>query len=380
MGQYRKNDLIKVERKYEKQGNMEEAEMRNQPVLLCGDCLEWLKKFPDNSIDCIITSPPYYRKREYLAGGIGMEKSWQEYVQAILAVTSELYRVLKPTGSLWLNLADSYYKKELLNLPHRIAIRMQDEQGWILRNTVIWDKVKGTLPQSKRALNGQYEPLFHFVKDRDLFYYDQDSVRKKRAKTRIKDGRVISASGVSGVRYRKKILDSTELSENQKENAIRELEDVLKKVEREEITDFRMVIKGAGQRVTNGDSPRLSGRAYELKHKGYYFLFYHPKGSMISDVWPVIPENTQNRKLHFAPFPEDLVKVPVLLTCPENGIVLDPFAGTGTVCLAARNLRRKAIGIDLCPEYLELARERIGDAVIQDMKDTEFLRKPEHER
>jgi DNA modification methylase len=110
--------------------------------------------------------------------------------------------------------------------------------------------------------------------------------------------------------------------------------------------------------VTHSDSDRVSGRAREISEKGFYFLKYDPNGSKPGDVWDILPEDTQKRKSHFAPYPEDLCRIPILATCPENGIVLDPFAGTGTTSLAAFHLSRKSVGIDLSTEYLLAARER----------------------
>jgi site-specific DNA-methyltransferase (adenine-specific) len=328
------------------------------PCFLCGDAIDVLSHLPDDSIDCVITSPPYYMKREYLGGGIGLESTYQEYINNLLAITAEIYRVLKPSGSFWLNIGDSYKNKQLLNIPHRVAIRMQDEQNWILRNTVIWDKMKGAMSQSKDSLGNEYEPFFHFVKSRNGYYYDSDAVRRKPRSARIEKGAVVSATGVSGVRYKRKIELSTELTEEQRTNAMKALDEVLLRVQKGELADFRMVIKGGNQRVTNGNSTKLSGRAKELEEKGFYFLFYNPNGSMISDVWTIIPEDTQGRKLHFAPYPEDLIKTPVILTCPEHGIVLDPFVGTGTTCYVAASLNRKSIGIDMSVEYLQLAEDR----------------------
>ena len=330
------------------------------PFFVCGDSLNVLKEFPNSSIDCIITSPPYYMKRQYLGGGIGMENTFQDYIENILMITRELHRVLKDTGSFWLNIGDSYKNKQLLNIPHRIAIRMQDEQRWILRNTVIWDKMKGGMSQSKDSLGNEYEPFFHFVKKRTGYYYDADAVRKRPREARIENGAVISATGVCGIRYRRKIELSTELTDEQRKNAFAALDDVLVRMKRGELSDFRMVIKGGNQRVTNGDTVNLSGRAKELQEKGFYFLFYNPKGSMISDVWQIIPEDTQGRKVHFAPYPEDLVKTPIILTCPPHGIVLDPFTGTGTTNFVASILNRKSIGIDRAKEYLDIATERCG--------------------
>lgn len=332
----------------------------NSPLFVCGDSLKVLEQIPNGSIDCVVTSPPYYMKREYLGGGIGLEKTYQDYIESLLKITAEIYRVLKPTGSFWLNIGDSYKNKQLLNIPYRIAIRMQDEQKWILRNTVIWDKIKGAMSNSKDSLGSEYEPIFHFVKKKSGYYYNSDAVRKKPREAQVKNGAVVSATGVSGVRYKRKIELSTELTDGQRENAYKALDQVLDRLQKGELADFRMVIKGANQRVTNGNTARLSGRAKELEEKGFYFLFYNPKGSMISDVWQIVPEDTQGRKLHFAPYPEDLVKTPIVLTCPENGIVLDPFAGTGTTNYVAAMLNRRSIGIDLSSEYLNMAQERCG--------------------
>lgn len=334
---------------------------KSMPFFIQGDALNVLANLPNDCIDCVVTSPPYYMKRQYLGGGIGLENTYQQYIDNLLAVIEEIYRVLKPTGSFWLNIGDSYKNKQLLNIPYRVAIRMQDEQKWILRNTVVWDKMKGAMSQSKDSLGCEYEPLFHFVKRRSGYYYDSDSVRKKPRSTHVKNGAVISATGVSGVRYRRKIELSTELTEEQRTNAYRALDEVLERIKKGELSDFRMVIRGANQRVTNGDTTNLSGRAKELQDKGFYFLFYNPNGSMISDVWQIIPEDTQGRKLHFAPFPEDLVKTPIVLTCPSNGIVLDPFVGTGTTSYVATQLGRRSIGIDMAQEYLELAEDRCSE-------------------
>ncbi|MCM1089802.1 MAG: site-specific DNA-methyltransferase [Butyrivibrio sp.] len=343
------------------------------PFFIQGDALNVLADLPKDCIDCVITSPPYYMKRQYLGGGIGLENTYQQYIDNLLAIIEEVYRILKPTGSFWLNIGDSYKNKQLLNIPYRVAIRMQDEQKWILRNTVVWDKMKGAMSQSKDSLGCEYEPLFHFVKKRSGYYYDSDSVRKKPRSAHVENGAVVSATGVSGVRYRRKIELSTELTEEQRTNAYQALDEVLERIKKGELSDFRMVIKGGNQRVTNGDTTNLSGRAKELRDKGFYFLFYNPNGSMISDVWQIIPEDTQGRKLHFAPFPEDLVKTPIVLTCPPNGIVLDPFVGTGTTSYVATQLGRRSIGIDMAKEYLELAEDRCSEYGCVSNKELETI-------
>ena len=92
------------------------------PCFVQGDSLKVLSTLPNNCIDCVVTSPPYYMKRQYLAGGIGLEATYDEYIENLLAITREIHRVLKPTGSFWLNIGDSYQNKQLLNIPHRVAI------------------------------------------------------------------------------------------------------------------------------------------------------------------------------------------------------------------------------------------------------------------
>jgi site-specific DNA-methyltransferase (adenine-specific) len=118
-----------------------------------------------------------------------------------------------------------------------------------------------------------------------------------------------------------------------------------------------MIIRSQ-QRATHSDGEKVSGRARELRDRGFYILRYHPNGSKPTDVWDIIPEDTQNRGSHFAPYPLDLCQIPILATCPKGGIVLDPFCGTGTTLVAARNLGRRSVGIDLSLQYLQYAEER----------------------
>lgn len=327
-----------------------------QPVFLHGDSLAVLASMPSASVDCAVTSPPYWSQRAYSGGGIGLETTWREYVDNLLAVFRELKRVLKPSGSFWLNIGDTYDKKSLIGLPWRIALAMKDQDGWILRNSVIWNKVKGAPDNAADKLRNIHENVFHFVKSQQYFY-DADAVRTKPGESRIVNGSVVSATGVSGVRYRRQIELSTVLSAAEKSAAFQALEAVLNDVREGKLSDFRMIIRGQ-QRTTHSDSERVSGRARQLIDQGFYFLKYHPNGAKPSDVWDIIPEDTQKRTGHFAPYPEDLCKIPILATCPEGGVVLDPFSGTGTTNLVAFQLGRKSIGIDVSEEYLRAAAER----------------------
>ena len=118
-----------------------------------------------------------------------------------------------------------------------------------------------------------------------------------------------------------------------------------------------MVIRNQ-QRTTHSNMTSVSGRAKELLQKGFYFLYYHPDGSKPGDVWEIVPEDTTNRDDHYAAYPEDLCKIPLLATCSSDGIVLDPFCGTGTTNIVAKNLFRKSIGIDISQKYIDIAARR----------------------
>ncbi len=328
--------------------------------LILGDCLSVLKDFESESIDCIITSPPYWGMRAYDneedAREIGNEKTFEDYVVHLTAVFKEARRVLKEEGSFWLNLGDKYVNKALLGMPWRVAISLIDE-GWILRNDVIWHQLKGT-QSCKDRLRDSYEHVFHFVKSKK-YYYNADAIRIKPSKLPIiSTNTTTSSTGVSGKKYRKIIRESTGLTEQEKINAEKALDEVLAEIRMGIVNDFRMTIRGA-QRAWHSDNTRISGRAKELANKGYYIMKMHAQGHLPSDVWDIVTEDTWRTDSHCAVYPEELLRIPLLATCPEGGIVLDPFNGTGTTVSAAIKLGRKGIGIDLSPEYIKVAEKRI---------------------
>ena len=328
-----------------------------EPLFLCGNSLHILRQIPDQTIDFAMTSPPYWSKRQYAESGIGLEPNFQDYVEKLCQVFLELRRVLKDTGSFWLNIGDAYKAKQLLGIPWRVAFQMIDDQLWVLRNEVIWNKVKGGPDNAKDKLGNVHEQIFHFVKQPRGYYYNADAIRSKPSQSRIVNGSVVSATGVSGVRYKRQIELSTELTLQEKKNAFAALDAILADVQQRKLSDFRMIIRGQ-QRITHSDSKLVSGRAKELHDKGYYFLKYHPNGAKPRDVWDILPEDTQKRQKHFAAYPEDLCKIPILATCPEDGVVLDPFSGTGTTMIVAKRLGLKSVGLELSQEYIELARKR----------------------
>lgn len=328
-------------------------------LLVEGEALACLRTLPSACVDIIVTSPPYWRQRRYdHPAAIGGEMTVGDYLAALLPIFAEARRVLKPAGSLWLNLGDAYDRKNLCGLPWRLAIALQDDQGWLLRNDVIWHKLKGGPDNARDKLRNVHEHLFHFVASPG-YYYDSAAIRNAPRATTTRDGAVVTATGVSGIRYRRQIQRSTALSAAERAAALAALDATLAKVAAGDLFDFRMVIRGE-QRVTHSDSADVSGRATELARDGFYILPYDNRGSKLGDVWELVPEDRHRRDAHSAPFPEALCAVPIRATCPPGGLVLDPFAGTGTAIVAAARLGRRGIGIDLSGEYLRTAEGRLA--------------------
>lgn len=331
-------------------------------AIITGDSLSVLQNIPSETIDCVITSPPYWQLREYDNNKnpkeIGNENDYTMYIQSLTQIFCEVKRVLNNTGSLWLNLGDKYNNKELMGMPWRVALSLMDN-GWILRNDVIWDQMKGT-QSTKDRLRDVYEHIFHFVK-RKKYYYDHNEIRiRPTRKPKKYNGELVSATGVSGKKYRQQIENSTVLSNEEKINAIKALDDTLSEMESGTIVDFRMTIRGE-QRTYHSNNQNVSGRAKELVTKGYFILKMGANGHIPSDIWRIAPEDTWRKDAHYAVFPEELLMNPIRATCPVNGIVLDPFSGTGSTVYTALKLNRRGLGIDLCEQYNNIARQRMKE-------------------
>ncbi|MBQ3629451.1 MAG: site-specific DNA-methyltransferase [Bacteroidaceae bacterium] len=340
---------------------MQPLEENEKYKFILGDCLSVLKQLDNESINCVITSPPYWGMRAYDneedSHEIGNEKKFEQYVENLTKVFEETKRVLKKDGSFWLNIGDKYVDKALLGMPWRVALSLIDT-GWILRNDVIWHQLKGT-QSAKDRLRDSYEHFFHFVKSKKYFY-DSDAIRIKPSKLpNISDKTTISSTGVSGKKYRKLIENSSELTEQEKINANKALDEVLAEIRSGVVNDFRMTIRG-NQRAWHSDNTRISGRAKELVNRGYYIMKIYAKGHLPTDIWNIVTEDTWRTDSHCAVYPEELLRIPILATCPIKGIVLDPFNGTGTTVSAALKLERRGVGIDLSPEYIRTSQERIN--------------------
>lgn len=326
--------------------------------LLQGDAATLLATLSCDSVDSCITSPPYWLQRQYEGeSSLGSESSIEDYVANLVSILNKLQAVLKPEGSLWLNVGDTYKNKNLVGVPWRVALALQSE-GWILRNAIVWDKMKGNPCNAKDKLRNVYEMIFHFVLQ-PHYYYNLDDIRQPPLKPQLENGRIITPTGVSGIKYRKQINESESLSDQEKVKAILALDEALLKVELGEMPDFRMIIRGT-QRATHSDSVEYSGRADELHKKGFCILPYHKNGSKPGDIWRIVPEDEWRTDKHFAVFPKELCETPIKATCPPDGLVLDPFCGTGTTLISALELNRRAIGIDTSKEYLAVAQNRIS--------------------
>lgn len=329
--------------------------------LLLGDCLTIMKEMESESVDCIITSPPYWGMRKYDqdedSREVGNEEHFAEYVNKLTLIFTEAKRLLKNDGSFWLNIGDKYYDKELMGMPWRVAIALMDNGGWMMRNDVIWNQLKGT-QSCKDRLRDSYEHVFHFVKSKK-YYYDADAIRiLPTLKPKKVGGKIISATGVSGKKYRQQIAESTVLSHVEKEAATKALDEVIQQVVNGEVNDFRMTIRGV-QRAWHSNDVSISGRAKELQERGFYIMKIGAKGHLPTDIWDIVPEDTWRKDNHCAVFPEELLRIPILATCPPDGIVLDPFSGTGSTVSAALKLGRRGIGIELSKEYLDVSKQRM---------------------
>ncbi|MGX8773510.1 MAG: DNA-methyltransferase [Bacillota bacterium] len=329
---------------------------------ISGNCIDILRTIPDESIECVITSPPYWKQRIYenydgaMSDIIGAEDTPEEYVNNLVDVFEEIKRILKTDGTFWLNLGDKFIDKCLMGMPWRVALAMQD-RGWILRSDIVWDQMKGT-QSSKDRFRDIYEHVFQFVKSKKYFF-DADAIRIIPDKDAYeKDGRITSATGVTGKKYRKQIQESTVLTEVEKERANIALEETLEEMRKGIVVDFRMTIRGE-QRAYHSDNRRISGRAKELEENGYYIIKMRKNGFIPSNIWRIVPEDTWRKDAHCAVFPEELLKRPILSTSRKNGIILDPFSGTGSTVDAAIRMGRRGIGIDLSDQYTTIAINRL---------------------
>lgn len=296
-----------------------------------GDTLELCRQLPDKSVNCVITSPPYWQLRDYgYPEQWGLEPTFQEYLEHLWSLMDEIYRVLKPEGTAWINLGDTYGTKSgnftggnvienkikyvgsinnytkpenlhkcLLLIPHRFAIGSID-RGWIVRNDIIWAKRNGMPESVTDRFSKKHEYFFFMVKNKK-YYFDLDAIRQKSKPLNRWGGKKLVAKGVS-----------------EWDN-------------------------GTGQ---------LSYRDRDMQPNNGY-----KNPGTVSDFWD-IPTQPSSEK-HYATFNSKLIEIPIVAGCPEGGIVLDPFCGTGTTLIRAHQLGRSVIGFDGKREYVDIANKRL---------------------
>lgn len=295
--------------------------------LIQGDCLETLKTLDDKSINCCVTSPPYFGLRDYgHPGQIGLEETPKQFVNNLLEVFREVYRALKDDGTLWLNLGDSYagngggdkmsgmYKsnkgaagnkyrtpgkiglksKDLIGIPWKVAFALQ-EDGWYLRQDIIWHKTNPMPESVKDRCTKSHEYIFLFSKS-SRYYFDQDSIKEKA---------LVGSNG----------------------------------------SKFHTGKTGVNQKRCSDKKRNES----EFRNK--------------RSVWTVPTKPYSGA--HFATFPPDLIEPCILAGCPQGGIVLDPFMGSGTTGIVSKKNDRGFTGIELNPEYIKIAKPRIEAANYQ---------------
>lgn len=279
----------------------------------------------DESVDCCVTSPPYWGLRDYgTPGQIGLESTPEGYVEKMVRVFEEVRRVLKPQGTLWLNLGDSYASagrnrtekqasdlkpKDLVGIPWMVAFALR-AAGWYLRSDIIWAK-KNCMPESVTDRPTRSHEYIFLLSKSARYYYDHEA---------IKEPAIYDVDG-TGTAARKA---------RQKPDA-KSTPDCI-----------RSGIRPAGFKdaaMMNGNAPNMTG----MRNK--------------RDVWTVAP--AQFPEAHFATFPEQLITPCILAGCPKDGIVLDPFMGAGTTALVAKSHGRNYIGFELNPEYIRITEDRL---------------------
>lgn len=316
--------------------------------IICGNASTTLKDITNNSIDLVITSPPYYKQRNY-GKGIGNEESIDEYIENLIIIFKECINKIKDSGSIVFNIGDKYKDGSLLLAPYRFAIEITKRFKVKLINEVRWVKLNPVPKQDNKKLIPSSEPFFIFVKSKNYFFNKNaflgfiNFVRKKP-----KNGNNI------GKKYFE-IIEKSDLSQEQKHKAFLKLDEVIKEVKRREIEGFRMKIKGIHAMPYGGQA---GGRKIHIERDG--FTIIKIKGNAIKRDIIESPVETIKGNIHPAVFPEYIIQEFIKLLTEKGDIVLDPFMGSGTACVVAKKMKRHYIGIEINSEYCEYAKRRIS--------------------
>lgn len=318
-------------------------------TIQCGDSAFMLKQMPAESVDLVVTSPPYYQQRDYNQSGmtVGSEGTVEDYIESLMDVFVEALRVVKPTGNIVYNVGDKYVDSSLLLVPFRFAMAATKRTGVRLVNNITWVKTNPTPRQFARRLVSSTEPFFHFAMTDD-YYYDRDRFLESKDKTTHRP-----PGPNTGSRYRRLIGESP-MSRTQKRNANHELNEVIEEMRRGDISGFRMKIKGIHAEAFGGQD---GGRKMQMETKGFTIIRMYGR-KMKRDVIETAVETIPDVR-HTAMFPVTIIRELIKMLCPRNGVVLDPYMGSGTTAVAAKMERRNYIGVDIDPDYCEIAQERV---------------------
>lgn len=320
--------------------------------IVCGDSADLLKAIPPDSVDLVITSPPYFQQREYDGGGVGNEKKPAEYISALLKIFRECVRVIKPTGSIVFNVGDKYEDSSLLLMPYRFAIAASEQCDVTLVNNVTWVKSNPTPRQFKRRLVSSTEPFFHFVKSQEYKYFIDEFLKP------IEEPRA-NGNG-TGENVGKKyflLIEQSTLAPKQKEMARNALEEVIEEVRNGEIQGFRMKIRGIHSEPFGGQD---GGRKIQLDKNGFTIIRIYGN-PLKKDVITTPVESLKNCP-HPAIYPVKIVDEFIKLLTQKGDVVLDPFVGSGSTAVAAFQNERIYIGFDISEEYCLYAQKRLSSA------------------
>jgi len=343
-------------------------------------CLETLKRMPNDFLDCVITSPPYWQLRDYgYEGQWGLESTYNEYLEHLWEMMDEIYRVLKPSGTCWVNLGDTYgtqsmslkckssfdpinknatisvikqsktIHKCLLLIPHRFAIGCID-RGWIVRNDIVWAKRNG-MPESVTDRFSKKHEYFFFMVKSEKYYFDLDAVRDKIKEVSIERYKYEftgQEGGKSGNFKGDKsyLIPTTKIP---KEGA--EMFGSPRARQHRETN-----IKFGGNKGDGNDTGIYSGNNWYIRSDG-------KNPGSVSDFWDIPTKPSSNQ--HYAAYNDELIKKPILAGCPEGGIIYDPFMGTGSTAESALRANRKFIGSEMSEKYIDIANKRLEPYLLQ---------------
>ena len=387
---------------------MKQINNMNTEKIYQGNCIEVLKDFPDESIDCVVTSPPYWGLRDYNEEEqLGLEETPEEFVANLVKVFSKVKRVLKSSGSVWLNLGDTYYNKSLAGIPWRVAFALQSD-GWYLRQDIIWHK-PNPMPESVQdRCTKSHEYIFLLTKS-PKYFYDIDAIREDCITNENRPSGVVrernfnynSKRNLNPKAYMRKYNNVENESKHRQGMHKQRGESVI--VTRKELPEQKEFVdfirkKSNAKKLSEDSGIKLSKVEHWFRYDESGFAYpsiedwdkireylddwskefisidkkmtelethldsinNNPKGRNKRSVWKITTK--PYKEAHFATFPIELPITCIKAGCPEGGIVLDPFFGSGTTGLAAQELHRHWVGIELNPEYIEIAKRRTSQS------------------